>query len=285
MPTIHPKDENPYFIDAESAAEMVRLTQQDRLLTLGMGGLLPEQVDLSYVQSILDIGCGPGGWVLDVAYAHPKIEVTGIDISKQVIDYAKAQAKVQWLNNAHFVTMDALKPLAFPDNSFDFINARYLFGFMSREAWPQLIAECKRILRPGGFLRLTECESPQSNSYAFERLEGMISQALYASGKSFSPDGRRVGMTLVISSFLRNAGFQHVQRAAHSLDVSAGTEAHASFAQDFKIGLRLLQPFLVKLGGTSDEEFEELYQQALLDMLLDDFCGDWYYLSVWGQKP
>ena len=285
MPTIHPKDENPYFIEAESAAEMARLTQQDRLLTQGMGGLLPEKVDLSQVQGILDIGCGPGGWALDVAYAHPKIEVTGIDISKLVIEYAQAQAKVQWLNNAHFMSMDALKPLAFPDDSFDVINARFLFGFMSREAWPQLVAECRRILRPGGFLHLTECESPLSNSYASEKLYGMISQALYASGKSFSPDGRHVGMTPVIASFLYNAGFQHIQRAAHVLDVSAGTEAHASFSQDFKIGLRLLEPFLVKMNVTSQEEFEELYQQALLDMLLDDFCGIWYYLSVWGQRP
>src|SRR5258708_3157755 len=53
-----------YVIDAENAAEMARLLLQDQLLTRAMGGPLAEQVDMSQVHRVLDIGCGPGGWVL-----------------------------------------------------------------------------------------------------------------------------------------------------------------------------------------------------------------------------
>ena len=284
MPTELPESENSYFIDAESAAEMARLMHQGRLLTKGMGGLFPEQFDISNTHDILDIACGPGGWVLDVAHTYPKIQVTGIDISKLIIEYARAQAKVQWLNNAHFQMMDALKPLEFPDNSFDFVNARFLFGFMSKEAWPQLMRECLRILRPGGTLRLTECESPLSNSFASERLYGMISQALYAAGRSFSPDGRHVGITPVIGHFLQNADYQYIEKKAHILDCSVGMEAHSTFYQDFQAGLKLLQPFLVKMK-TTNEEFEGLYEQALADMQTEDFGAVWFYVSAWGMKP
>ncbi len=284
MPTEQPKSENTYFIDAENAAEMARLMHQGRLLTKGMGGLFPEQFDISSTHDILDIACGPGGWVLNVAHEYPKIQVTGIDISNLIIQYARAQAKVQWLNNAHFETMDALKPLEVEDGSFDFVNARFLFGFMSKEAWPRLMQECLRILRPGGILRLTECESPLSNSFASERLYGMISQALQAGKRSFSPDGRHVGITPMIGRFLQNADYQNIQKKAHILDCSVGTEAHSSFYQDFRIGLRLLQPFLVRMKTTTDEEFEGLYEQALVDMQLEDFCAAWFYLSVWGTK-
>jgi len=81
MPSDQQPEETTYFIDAENVAEMARLAHQDRLLTKEMGGLFPPQLDLSTIHNVLDIGCGPGGWVLDVAQAHPIISVTGIDIS------------------------------------------------------------------------------------------------------------------------------------------------------------------------------------------------------------
>ncbi len=134
MPTIHPQDENTYFIDAESGAETARLLNQDRLITRHMGGIFPARLDLSNVLDVLDIGCGPGGWVFEVAFAYPGMNVVGIDISQTTIEYARAQAKVQLLDNASFKVMDATKPLAFPDNSFDFINARFIFSFMPASA-------------------------------------------------------------------------------------------------------------------------------------------------------
>ena len=90
MSTDPPPSENTYILDAESGTEMARLMKQDRLLTQGMGGLFPERDDVSSMHAILDIACGPGGWVLDVAYAYPKIEVVGIDISNTMIEYARA---------------------------------------------------------------------------------------------------------------------------------------------------------------------------------------------------
>lgn len=44
------RNESTYVIDAENAAEMARLTRQDRLITKTMGGLFPERSDLSGVR-------------------------------------------------------------------------------------------------------------------------------------------------------------------------------------------------------------------------------------------
>src|SRR5437764_8840112 len=115
MPTNQPENESTYVIEAENAAEMARLMIQDRLLTKVMRGLFSKRSDdLANIRDILDIACGPGGWVLDVAHAYPKKRVVGIDISRLMIEYARAQAKVQWLENASFRVMDVLKPLDFP---------------------------------------------------------------------------------------------------------------------------------------------------------------------------
>src|SRR5690242_10696368 len=116
---------NSYLFDSESAAEMARLINWDRMTTSTMGGPLAEQPDPTCFHTVLDIACGPGGWCLDLAHAYPDVEVAGIDISQTMISYARARARSQGLGNASFEVMDATQPLAFSDQSFDLINARF----------------------------------------------------------------------------------------------------------------------------------------------------------------
>ncbi|HLI06467.1 MAG TPA: methyltransferase domain-containing protein [Ktedonobacteraceae bacterium] len=278
-------DENTYFIDAENAAEMARLTVQDRLTTKAMGGLLPEQADVSGIYDILDIACGPGAWVLDMAQTYPEKRVTGIDISRLMIAYAQAQAREKDLNNASFQVMDALKPLEFADHSFDLVNARFIFSFMPATAWPKLLQECLRILQPGGIIRLTESEWYFTNSAAYERLHGMVTQAMHLAGLSFSPDGRMVGITPMLARLLRDAGFAGIAEQAHMINLSAGTEAHQGLYQNLLAFLKLIQPFLIKTGVTTQAEVDSLYYQAMGELMSDEFCAVSFLLTAWGTKP
>src|SRR5450631_4133670 len=123
-----------YVFDPERAEEMVRLINLDRMTTKNMGGSLSGVANTSELETVLDIGCGSGGWVLDVAFAYPHIEVTGIDISKLMIDYANTRAHSELLSNISFGVMDINQPLAFPDASFDLINARFLFSVLDRKS-------------------------------------------------------------------------------------------------------------------------------------------------------
>lgn len=285
MPNEPQPGENTYVIDTESAAEMSRLLDQDKLLTDSMSGLFSELPTLAGIHDVLDIACGPGGWVHDVAYAHPSMQVTGFDISKSMIEYAQAFAQVRKLNNAHFRILDATQRLEFDDASFDLVNARFLFGFMRPTAWPALLQECWRITRPGGLLRLTECEFPTTNSPAFEKLSGLFMRALYVAGQSFSVDGRTLGITPVLGRLLLNAGYRDLREKAHVLHASAGMEARTSFYHNFEFAYKLAEPFLIKLELITPEAFSEIYDQALAEMQSDDFCATWFYLTVTGSKP
>jgi ubiquinone/menaquinone biosynthesis C-methylase UbiE len=286
MPIEHKPDENKYFIDAESATEMARLINQDRLFTESMGGLFPERNDVSHMHDILDIACGPGGWVLDVANAYPDIRAVGIDISNTMIEYAKARAWSKGFNNANFLVMDALEPLEFADNSFDMVNARSIFGFMPTTAWPGLIQECMRVTRPGGIIRLTEFDTyGTTNSPAVEKINEIGLRAFKLAGRSFSPDGRSLGITPMLGRFLSDAGCINIQRKAHAFDFSMGTEAHQAMYDNSKAVFKLSQPFMVKMKVATQEELDMLYRQALGEMMSDDFCGVWFYLSAWGEKP
>ena len=280
-------NDNTYVIDTESATEMGRLLEQDRAYAMAIGSVFPERdnADMEGIERILDIACGPGGWVHDVAYEYPQIEVTGIDISRRMIAYAQAQSRVRQLSNAHFQVMDILKPLEFPDASFDLINMRFGVAFMPPTAWPTLVRECKRVLRPGGVLRLTEFEAPITTSNSFDKGWELLTQSLLNAGQSLTTDGRAMGITPLLRRFLQDADYRHIGEMAHVINFSYGTPAYQSMYENFMVAIKLGRPFVVKWGNVSDDYMETLYQQTQEEMQSESFCGVSFFLTAWGTKP
>jgi ubiquinone/menaquinone biosynthesis C-methylase UbiE len=289
----HPSRENTYVNDPESSAEMARLLDQDKIITTCMGGLLPEQGDAGRFRDVLDIACGPGGWAQEVAFAHPQIQVTGVDISRAMIEYARVQARLQDLGNANFAVMDATAPLDFPDGTFDLVNARLISGFMLTRNWAPLVAECRRVLRPGGVLRLTETDIwGVSNKPAFETLMAYAYRASWLTGHSFDSSGRTFGITPMLERLMRLAGLREIKSIAHAVNFSTGSLAWQSMTENFRVFFKLVQPFEIRAretlpdsGMPNQAELDRLYDQMLEEMIQDDFVGIFYLLTVWGVRP
>jgi ubiquinone/menaquinone biosynthesis C-methylase UbiE len=274
---------NEYFIDAESAAEMARLIDQESFITGAMGGLFAERSDIASMHSILDLGCGPGQWARDVALQYPHINVTGVDISNIMIQYAQAHARVGKLSNVSFKVMDITGPLDFPDNSHDLVNAR-LIAFLSPEQWTSLLNECMRIVRPGGVVRLTENEVV-TTSPATDTAFSQFYTAMARTRQGFSPSGRVLGITSRLTQLLKRAGFTNTHYRAHAVDFSAGTEIRDTFCQVAFAFITLMQPFLIGVGVTTPEESQRLMQQMEIEMYSDDFSALMFLLTAWGEKP
>src|SRR5579859_1944229 len=89
--------ESTYVVqDRSNQDEMARLKVLDKLLTTGMGGVLPELDDstLLGLERVLDVGCGTGGWLIEAAKTYPQIgKLIGADISSTITTYARAQAE------------------------------------------------------------------------------------------------------------------------------------------------------------------------------------------------
>lgn len=276
------QQKNTYFLDAENGAEMTRLQHQDRMFTHGMGGLRPECANqFNGIKHILDIGCGPGGWVLDLAQRHPEIEITGMDVSILMIEYARMSAQVYGLRNANFRVMDAnQQPLDFAGNSFDMVNARFIVSFMPKEAWPALLKECRRLLKPGGILRLTEAEVPLSPVSAFNQLSRMTIYALKEAGYGFTPT--QLGITAVLGPLMRRAGYQDVRYHPYFLEYVPGNLLYDSFLENCKLGFKLIQPFLIKTGAGTPAEVELAYQEAMIEINQPDFFAISHLITAWG---
>lgn len=285
MTTSDPSPNENTYILGDSSAEMIRLIEQDRHFTSSMGGLLAERADLSNIHRVLDVGCGPGGWILELTQAHPHIQGVGIDISERMIEYANIQASASNLDNATFYVKNALEPFDFPDESFDLVNARFIEGFIPVAAWPAVLQEFLRVTRRGGTIRLTDCEWGMTNSFAYQKLLSISIHAMQRAGLSHSPDGRNYAITPLLRRFLHDIGCMNIQERPHSMDFSTGTPAHMGSYQDFSIGYQLMQPFQVSMGVTTQEEVERLHQQLTVEMLAENFRGIMYFLTAWGQKP
>ena len=108
---------------------------------------LPRLVDFGAYrgQALLEVGCGIATDL--VRFARGGARVTGVDLSQTAIDLAQRNFDL------HGVAAEALRvanaeALPCPDTSFDVV---YGHGVIQYTANPErLIAECHRVLRPGG---------------------------------------------------------------------------------------------------------------------------------------
>ncbi|OAD76073.1 hypothetical protein PHYBLDRAFT_143056 [Phycomyces blakesleeanus NRRL 1555(-)] len=138
--------------------ELDRLNLQHSNFVTVFDGLVLNSVknDIRPGSKVIDLGCGTGAWILDMAKAYPDSKFFGVDI-------ADVFPKHDLPPNISFSIMDISKPLTFEKNSFDFINARLIIVSITEERWPTILKECYNILKPGGLVQFMEYDHIASN--------------------------------------------------------------------------------------------------------------------------
>lgn len=116
-------------------------------------------------KKILELGCTIGSSTVPMVDAFPEAEVHGIDASAPVLRYAHARAEALE-KPVHFHQMDA-EDMDFEDESFDLIYSCIIFHETSRKAYPNILEECHRALKPGGMMAHMEL-TPVANMSDFD---------------------------------------------------------------------------------------------------------------------
>lgn len=279
---VHP---STYVVqDRSNEEELTRLHIQDQMITTSMGGVLPEQAETLAVQRVLDVGCGTGGWLVETAKAYPDSSLLiGVDVSKQMLDFARAQASTAQVDQrVEFHVMDALRMLEFPTHYFDLVNQRFNFSYLRTWDWPKLLQEYRRVVQPGGVIRVTESDIVESNSPALTELCALCLKAFHQVGHFFTPN--RDGVTSELVRLLRQHGIQNVQTRAYTLTYHSGTVEGELFAEDMRHLFRTHMPFLRKWLHIP-ANYEEMYQQMLDEIVQPDFAASWKLLTAWGNSP
>ena len=95
---------------------------------------------------LLDVACGTGRTLHQLARAHPALDLWGVDLSPAYVKVAKRRvrdATIAVENGEH---------MPFADGAFDIVTSVYLFHELPRNARRNVVREMQRVLRPGGLL-------------------------------------------------------------------------------------------------------------------------------------
>lgn len=160
----------PYVLTLNND-EQDRMVAQHYLLRTAFGSDFSSPIKSQLQKGIivLDVGCGPGTWTMEMSTAFPKSTFIGID---QNAFYPKDIKP----RNCHFRTCGSLVVthcsqtinLPFPDNSIDYIYQRDMNWAFTGQTWQPLLLEYQRILKPGGWIECVEPDLETQNSLEHE---------------------------------------------------------------------------------------------------------------------
>jgi ubiquinone/menaquinone biosynthesis C-methylase UbiE len=102
---------------------------------------------------LLDVACGTGRTLHQLAQAHPDLRFYGVDLSPAYVRVARKRlAEVAEVA----LSVENAEALPFADATFDIVTSVYLFHELPRNARRNVVREMLRVLRPGGLLVLED---------------------------------------------------------------------------------------------------------------------------------
>jgi SAM-dependent methyltransferase len=165
---------------------------------------IPRMLDLKPNSSVLEVGCGSGGYALHVAQ-NVACNVVGVDINAAGIRNANQLAVAAGLSqHVRFEQCNVSTGLPFDDNTFDAVFSNDVLCHIPGR--PALLAEMLRVMKPGGRMLFSDALV----------VGGMVSHEEIATRSAigyyvYSPPGEN-------ERLLQQAGFRDVR----AIDTTAG---------------------------------------------------------------
>ncbi len=161
----------------------------------------------SLVPVKVNLGCGlttPEGWInIDGSWnarmsRYPLIRT----FLRSIRVISSQQASVAWTSNIRFHNLVA--PLPFADGSVDCIYASHVLEHLYHDEARRLLAECLRVLRPHGMIRLVV---PDLRAIVLEYLgRGTVGGNTHADGSATEPPADRLNRRLMVRTESRPGG-------------------------------------------------------------------------------
>ncbi len=97
--------------------------------------------------SLIDLGCGCGGFLEEVSNNWPMLKLTALDLSPAYL--GRARTALGEAKNVAYLQRPA-EATDLPEASFDVVSSVYLFHELPPKVRAQVAAEAARLLKPGG---------------------------------------------------------------------------------------------------------------------------------------
>ncbi|CAG8450186.1 12742_t:CDS:2 [Ambispora leptoticha] len=246
----HNLSNSMYFV-ANDDEEANRLSRYHDAIKDIWGGLFNSPVEEKLRQGarVIDIGCGSGIWILDMAQQYPNSTFVGIDISPILPSEGCP-------TNVKFVQHNVLDGLPFANSSFDLVHEKFMTGAFTETQWKEkIIPEMIRLARPDGWVESLECEITSSD----ESVTMRVTKALH--------DFMRLkGMNPTIGKeiphiFENTNAFLEIRDQLKIIDLGTKHDKSAEESLKFYIGgLKSAKGFLANSMNVTPEDYDALLE-------------------------
>jgi len=173
---------------------------------VGWGKKVLARVSLRGDETVLDAGCGTGRLTRDLLEALPRGHVVGLDLSRNMIEAARAYLEPDFRGRVEFICGDILQ-VPF-EEKFDGIFSTASFHWVIDH--DRLFQRLHRALRPGGWL-CAQCGGGRNIARLLARVETLIAAKPYAEHLVGYRFPWQFSDAETAATRLRSAGFEQIE--------------------------------------------------------------------------
>jgi ubiquinone/menaquinone biosynthesis C-methylase UbiE len=215
-----------------------------------MGESMLNSVSLEPSFRVLDIASGTGEPGITIARMLSDGEVTGTDLSEDMLRVASKKAAAEGLSNFKTLVADACQ-LPLDDNSFDLVTCR--MGLMFVPDVDVALREMKRVLKDGGIMTTTVWTTPQNNLWVSMLMSVIKKHLELPPPDPGAPGLFRFGDPYSLLKSFEDAGFTITTNEI----VSSVFDA-ASKEDYWTMMTEIAAPVVSALSGASDETIQQI---------------------------
>jgi ubiquinone/menaquinone biosynthesis C-methylase UbiE len=214
-------------------------------------------------QRVLEIAAGPGDTGFLAAPRLGKGRLVSTDLAPAMVDAARKRGAEIGVKNADYRVLDA-QAMDLDDASFDGVICRW--GFMLMPDPAAALAECKRVLVPGGRLVFAVFTGPDENPFASMPMRILTDAGrLPPPSQEWRPGILALGDRTRLQTLLDNAGFASTHVEAVDM---AWKFADANEYWDFLVDMTAFGPLIRSLPDAAREAV-----RSAVDARLAAFTG------------
>lgn len=160
-----------------------------------------ELADIRPGEDVLEVACGTGRATVELARRVSGGRFSAVDLTEAMMARARGKLEKAGLRNRVALRLADARRLPFADASFDVLYNSYMFDLIDAGEIPGVVAEFRRVLKPGGRMVLINMSKDTAGKTLYEWL--------YERGLLFAVSGgcRPVKM----APYLEEAGFTEIR--------------------------------------------------------------------------